>query len=51
MSKSTAKEWEALKQAVDELADKVVNLAIKLDKHMNEADAHHVALLAKKGKK
>ena len=39
-----------LEKAVEELANKVVNLAVKLDQHMNEADAHHVALLAKKKK-
>lgn len=48
----------ALKESVDSLMNRVVNLAVKveevsqkLENHVIEADAHHVAMLAKRNKK
>jgi len=41
----------ALMKLVDRIAElesKVINLANKLDEHLKEPDAHHVAMLAKR---
>ena len=35
-------------KAIEKLIDQVARLANKLEEHMNEPDAHHVAMLAKK---
>ena len=37
-----------LEKAVEELANKVVNLAVKLEGHMSEADAHNPGVMRKK---
>ena len=39
---------EKLEKAIESLANKVVNLAAKLEEHMNEADAHNCAMMGKK---
>jgi exonuclease VII large subunit len=39
---------EKVLEKLDEMNTKVVNLANRLDKHMKERDAHHVAMLSKK---
>ena len=39
---------DKLESALEELANKVVNLAVKLDEHMSEPDAHNPGVLRKK---
>jgi NTP pyrophosphatase (non-canonical NTP hydrolase) len=42
------KKDKKIEDALNELANKVVNLAKQLDRHMNEADAHNPGTLKKK---
>lgn len=43
-----AREREKISDALQELANKVVNLANQLDRHMSEADAHNPGTMHKK---
>ena len=43
-----AQRIKSLEERVGKLLTQVANLAGMLEKHMNEADAHHTAMLAKK---
>ena len=40
--------YDLLEEALEKLANKVVNLANKLEEHMKEPDSHNPAMMGKK---
>lgn len=40
--------YQKLEDAIETLANKVANLAVKLDEHLKERDAHNAAMMGKK---